>query len=206
MSIDLPDLLNQNPTNSNQIGVNVVDPVTTVITQTDALSINPQATGNPGSNIGSIGVNTDLLTEDGGTTKWIGKNTAYLTELVQTTTISGAASVITEAPSMEIVGAVDDDGVPTGAFDFIVSPMILSQIQNLANTYCKDQTTCSSDFPPRVEALLRDGGSILTKRQTGGAVAAGGVILAIGSSPKVQDFFYHVVTAVSIYLSRLYHY
>jgi hypothetical protein len=164
------------------------------------ISIDIQATGDPKANIGSIGVNTEFLTVDGGTTKWIGMNTAYLTELIQTATASGAATTITNVPSMQIVGAVDDNGLPTGAFDFVVTPMLLSQIQDLANTLCADQTTCSTEFPPRVEALLKYGGDILTKR--GGEAAVVGLFAAIAAIPQVQDFITHVVTAVSAYMNE----
>jgi hypothetical protein len=174
--------------------------VTTVITETNAVSIDTKATGDPKANIGSIGVNTELLTEDGGATKWIGKNTAYVTELVQTATVSGAATTVTKVPSMQIVGPVDDNGLPTGAFDFVVSPMLVSQIQDLANTLCKDKNACSADFPPRVEALLKGGGDVLTKRGAEWAVIAG--VAAVGAAqPQVQDFLLHVVTTVSAQLN-----
>ena len=166
----------------------------------DAISIDTKATGDPKANIGSIGDNTEILTEDGGTTKWIALNTAYLTELIQTATVSGVAATVTKVPSMQVVGPVDDNGLPTGAFDFIVSPMLLTQIQDLANTLCKDKDACSADFPPRIEALLKGGGDILVKRG-GEAAVVGGVVAVIAALPQVQDFFSHVVTAVSAHLN-----
>jgi hypothetical protein len=94
---------------------------------------------------------------------------------------------------MQIVGPVDDNGLPTEAFDFVVSPMLLTQIQDLANTLCKDKDACSADFPPRIEALLKGGGDILVKRG-GEAEVVGGVVAVIAALPQVQDFFSHVVT------------
>lgn len=127
-------------------------------------------------------------------------NTAYLTELIQTATVSGVAATVTKVPSMQVLGPVDDNGLPTGAFDFIVSPMLLTQIQDLANTLCKDKDACSADFPPRIEALLKGGGDILVKRG-GEAAVVGGVVAVIAALPQVQDFFSHVVTAVSAHLN-----
>ena len=174
--------------------------MTTVITETNAVSIDTKATGDPKANIGSIGVNTELLTEDGGATKWIGSNTAYLTELIQTATVSGVATTVMKVPSMQIVGPVDDNGLPTGAFDFIVSPMLVAQIQDLANTLCKDKNACSEDFPPRIEALLKGGGDILTKRGVEWAVVGAAVAVA-AAEPRVQDFILHVVTTVGAHLN-----
>lgn len=158
------------------------------------VSIDTKSTGDPKGNIGSIGDNTAYLTEDAGTTKWIG-NSAYLTEVVQTTTISGAATTVTKLPSMQIIGPVDDNGLPTGAFDFVMTPMLVSQIQNLSDALCNDEKACSADFPPRVEALLEAEGDILSKR--GAAEYIVGGVAVVAALPAVQDFFSRIARTVS---------
>lgn len=87
--------------------------MTTVITEDHWIGVNTDAlTGD--AQIGTIGDNTAILTEEDGQIKWIGVNTGYITEVVQTATVSGDVTTITQFPNIQIIGDVDDEGNPVG--------------------------------------------------------------------------------------------
>tara|TARA_R110002060_G_scaffold73211_1_gene82037 strand:- start:121 stop:657 length:537 start_codon:yes stop_codon:yes gene_type:complete len=141
-----------------------------VVTESHWIGINSkQLTGE--AHVGTIGVNTNFLTEDAGQTKWIGKNTQYITKVVQTATVSGAPTTITNFPAIQIIGPVDDDGKPTSSFDFIMAPSLASQIQQLVDTMCSGDPgvdrSCSVDFDPQVQSLLKTGYGTVTERNPG---------------------------------------
>jgi hypothetical protein len=120
------------------------------------------------------------LAEKGGQTQWIGKNTQYITEVVQTATVSGAPIAVTNFPNIQIIGPVDSDGNPTGSFDFVMAPALASQVQELANNLCAKKGgkggACSPDFAPQVQSLLKGGSGALTERNP---IILGGAFVAL---------------------------
>lgn len=64
-------------------------------------------------------------------------NTEYLTEDFLTSTVSGTATTTTNAVAVSNVGPTEAaSGTPSGDGDFFMSPVLLSDIQDLADEFC----------------------------------------------------------------------
>lgn len=103
------------PTSSGQIGVN---PVTDI----------------PPESYQSIGPNTQWYQTDGGTTKWIGVNTEYLTDLPYTTTVDNQPSVTTAPAAIVVVTATaSGNDIAPGDVSIAFSPKLLDVLNKLAS-------------------------------------------------------------------------
>ena len=143
--------------------------------------------------VGTIGANTALFALDGTTPKWIGQNTQYITDVVQTATVSGALTTVTHFPNIQIIGPVDNDGMPTGSFNLILAPAFAAQVQELVNGFCpqKIEEACSSDFLPRVQSRVKGAGSVLQERgMTENAVIGSVVFVAWAVSTAILHFLF----------------
>ncbi|OCK74167.1 hypothetical protein K432DRAFT_447449 [Lepidopterella palustris CBS 459.81] len=107
------------PTSSGQIGVN---PVTVGI-------------GPAEEYLGPIGTDTNYLTPEGSTTKWIGVNTEYLTLLTVTTTADSMVSTITSTVQLSVETATTSaDGISPGDVSVLLPEAFVDALEGSVKT------------------------------------------------------------------------
>jgi len=79
---------------------------------------------------------TNLVSETSGTLKWIGGNSEYITVVTQTSSISGIPTTFTVPLVISVSWPSGADGEPTGGFDLIASPMVLSDVDFTGSQFC----------------------------------------------------------------------
>ncbi|OAK99903.1 hypothetical protein IQ06DRAFT_305952 [Phaeosphaeriaceae sp. SRC1lsM3a] len=145
----LPQIAGVPPTASGQIGVN---PVT---------DLGPEKYQN-------IGLNTQWYQTEGSTTKWIGPNTEYLTDLPYTTTVNNQPTVTKAAAAIVAATATaSSQGVEAGSVSVALSPKLIDIFNKLlgeAEAACgknKRRATCNINerFAQRVAEEARPGGA-----------------------------------------------
>ncbi|KAL5319395.1 hypothetical protein ACEPPN_012447 [Leptodophora sp. 'Broadleaf-Isolate-01'] len=139
---------------------------------------------------GHVGTNTELLTEENNSLKWIGPNTQYLTEVVATTTISGTPVTATQAIQVSLVGPVATDGAPITDFDIVISPSFLGELNGLREEFCtfvkKRSGTCGIEFGRRVLTAY-EAQAVAAGAAAAGTGAAGGIFAAIIQKMVEED-------------------
>ncbi|KAH9217580.1 hypothetical protein DL95DRAFT_459185 [Leptodontidium sp. 2 PMI_412] len=142
------------------------------------------------SSAGHVGTNTELLTEENNSLKWIGPNTHYLTEVVATTTISGTPVTATQAIQVLLVGPVATDGAPITDFDIVISPSFLGELNGLREEFCtfvkKRSGTCGIEFGRRVLTAY-EAQAVAAGAAAAGTGAAGGIFAAIIQKMVEED-------------------
>ncbi|OAA53065.1 hypothetical protein ISF_09019 [Cordyceps fumosorosea ARSEF 2679] len=105
-----------------------------------------------------IGVDTQYLTKDGETTRWIGINTEYLTEVIVTTTINNVETTTAVKQQLSVVTATaDSEGVKVGDVTVLLADTLQKELDGLIKTgmaSCaspvrrrkRDGTSCMIDF------------------------------------------------------------
>ncbi|KAM0329504.1 hypothetical protein ACHAQA_004813 [Verticillium albo-atrum] len=79
-----------------------------------------------------IGVDTNYLTLEGSTTKWIGPNTEYLTEEIRTTTIDNVETTTVVRPQLAVVTATEgSEGVEVGDVTVLISDSLQDELDVL---------------------------------------------------------------------------
>ncbi|RDL34329.1 uncharacterized protein BP5553_07457 [Venustampulla echinocandica] len=138
-----------------QIGVDKVDQtVTEHIIEVDTKYL----TQDPASYAGKIGVNTDMLTEDNGVTKWIGVNSEYITQITTTTTnAQGTPVTSTTDVQASIVGDLPADGILKADISVLISPSFVDEINGIRTEFCslkKRALACRPGFLTKVTAAF----------------------------------------------------
>ncbi|KAH8589926.1 hypothetical protein B0O99DRAFT_745579 [Bisporella sp. PMI_857] len=164
-----------NPT-GHQIGVNSI----TIVTQTNLVQISTQyLTGDPKFFSGKVGTDTEILAEHGGTLKWIGANTQYITEMVEISKVSGKPVTTTKSIGISIAGPLAVNGDAIGDLDVVLSPALVSELGNLGNTLCgvplRGKRTCATDFASKAASLI----GTFNAAKNGAATASGFTLLLI---------------------------
>ncbi|KAG4434003.1 hypothetical protein IFR05_010518 [Cadophora sp. M221] len=166
------------PTDSRHIGDNQLQ----VITRTRILVDTQYLTNDPSSYAGHVGTNTELLTEENHSLKWIGPNTQYLTEVVATTTVSGTPVTATRAIKVSLVGPVATDGAPITDFDIVISPSFLGELNGLRGEFCtfvrKRSGACGIEFGRKVLTAY-EAHAAAAGAAAAGTGAAGGIFAAV---------------------------
>ncbi|KAF2736237.1 hypothetical protein EJ04DRAFT_551459 [Polyplosphaeria fusca] len=144
------------PTASGQIGVNPVD---------DAFGL-PEQYGAP------IGVDTQYLTEDGSTTRWLGVNTEYLTEGEVVTTIDDNPTTTTAKIQLIVeTAAAAAEGIKEGDVTVLMSEGLTN---SLADTVHAAAEACG--IP--IKLARRQAGSCMINAAQGAAQDANAFQLA----------------------------
>ncbi|KAF1846475.1 uncharacterized protein K460DRAFT_356147 [Cucurbitaria berberidis CBS 394.84] len=180
------------PTVSGQIGVN---PVT---------DLGPERYHN-------IGPNTQWYQPDGSTTKWIGPNTEYLTDLPYTTTVNNQPTV-TKAPAavVAVTATASGQGVSAGDVSIAISPKLLNVLNRLfdeAQASCGGQrkrASCDINqrFAQRVAEEVNPGGAFdfvgPESRALLPSIAASDVSAIVGSAAAASPLVGLAVTWVLV--------
>ena len=154
----------------------------TVTTITQVIYIHgdlPSETGSISSV--NIGKNTEWLTEEGGSTKWIGVNTEYLSAETQTITTNGKTSTIDHAVGISL-GPTTTATNNVITVPVVISPGLQKEITELAAELCHGAgkhrvkrvtiNACSVSFRPRLSALLQAWATVEANKDTAEQLAA----------------------------------
>jgi hypothetical protein len=161
-----------------QIQVDAVDDVYTI---TKVIQINTAyIAGDQSQYAGNVGVNTEYLTSESGTLKWIGVNSDYLYDMPITTTDSAGQTVTTSKPvGVSVAGDKDASGNPIGDSNVLLSPGFLKEVTKIAGETCtlsakRSGMSCNSLFTPKVMTSFEVfAAAKLTGEAIGGVTVAG---------------------------------
>ncbi|KAF2687475.1 hypothetical protein K458DRAFT_401982 [Lentithecium fluviatile CBS 122367] len=137
-------------------------------TASGQIGINPVSVYPPES-YQNVGPNTQWYQTEGGTTKWIGVNTEYLTDLPYTTTVDNQPSTTTiPAPIVAVTATASQAGTEPGDVSVAFSPKLLEVLNKLASeaeAACgakRRRTSCDVNqrFAQSVAEQARPGGAL----------------------------------------------
>ncbi|KAI9163909.1 Leucinostatins biosynthesis cluster protein T [Paramyrothecium foliicola] len=126
-----------------------------------------------------IGVDTNYLTMDGSTTKWIGVNTNYLTEETRTTTIGNIETTTVVRLQVAVVTATKaSEGVNVGDVTVLLSESVRNELEGLVHTAA---ALCG------IEAKLRRRDGMSCVREALKTVAQNKNVLAVFNSEHLEN-------------------
>lgn len=170
------------------IGVDNVDETVQII-EVDTQYL----TDDPSAFAGKIGVNTDMLTEDNGITRWIGVNTEYITQITSTVT-DAKGSPVTQIQDVQasIIGNVPANGILTADLSIIITPSFQAEIDQITADFCplpklpkrgeKRALLCGPNFIKKVTAAF----DIYAAAEVGTVVGGAGGIALVGGMFAAQ--------------------